>query len=241
MAEFVLISGAWHAGWCWEKLVPLLEEAGHQALAPDLNGMARGQPQVAEQMTIAAWADQIADVLREREKPVILVGHSRSGLVISEVAQRVPEKIKRLIYLAAFLLPDGETIGRTAATIDRGVTPDVIEPGSTDGFVVIRRGLAVPLLYNRCGAQDAAASVDRLVPDPISSFTAPASLSARRYGKVPRGYIECTADHAVPIDLQRAMQTRLPCDRTATLDADHSPFYSAPEALAEALIAMAQD
>ncbi len=240
MARFVLVAGAWHSAWCWEKLTPLLEARGHDVLAPDLAGMARGQPQVAETMTIAAWADEIAELLEQQDEPVILVGHSRSGLVISEAAERLPEKIARLVYLAAFLLPDGAAIGRTAAAIDRGVTPGVLEPGAMEGFVTVKRGLAVPLLYNACGAQDAAASVDRLVPEPQSSFATPAALSQDRYGSVPRGYIECSQDHAVPLDLQRAMQATLPCDPVVTLESDHSPFYSAPEALADALETMAK-
>tara|TARA_B100000953_G_scaffold208309_1_gene171909 strand:- start:2914 stop:3639 length:726 start_codon:yes stop_codon:yes gene_type:complete len=240
MARFVLVAGAWHSAWCWETLAPLLEARGHTVLTPDLAGMARGQPQMADAMTIAAWADDIAELVEKQDEPVILVGHSRSGLIISEVAERAPDKIARLVYLAAFLLPDGASIGRTASTIDRGVTPDVLEPAAMEGFVTVKRGLAVPLFYNACGAQDAAASVDRLVPEPQSSFATPAALSQERYGSVPRGYIECSDDHAVPLDLQRAMQNTLPCDPVVTLESDHSPFYSTPEALADALETMAK-
>ena len=219
--------------------MPLLEARGHQVIAPDLTGMARGQPQFPETMTIAAWADQIADLLRESPEPVVLVGHSRGGLLIGEAAERVPEKVARLVYLSAFLLPGGASIGRTAATIDRGVTPDKLEPGATDKFLVVRRGEAVPTFYHRCEAKDAAASVDRLVPEPVSSFTTPASVTAANFGRIPRGYIECSDDRAVPIDLQRAMQAALPCAPVITLDSDHSPFYSAPEALVDALETMA--
>ncbi|WP_420605767.1 alpha/beta fold hydrolase [Novosphingopyxis sp.] len=240
MARFMLISGAWHAAWCWEKLAPLLEARGHHVAAPDLTGMARGQPQFAERMTIAAWADQIAELLRDSPEQVMLVGHSRGGLVISEAAERVPEKIRQLVYLSAFLLPNGASIGRTAATIDRGVTPDKLEPGSAEGFLVVKRGLAVPTFYHRCDAQDAAASVDRLVPEPVTSFTTPARLTDANFGSRKRGYIECSDDHAVPLDLQRAMQQTLPCDPVVTLESDHSPFYSAPEALADALGTMAE-
>ena len=105
--------------------------------------------------------------------------------------------------------------------------------------MVVKRGMTVPLLYHRCGAQDAAASVDRLVPEPVTSFATPAQLSATRFGSVSRGYIACSDDQAVPIALQRAMLASLPCDPVVTIDSDHSPFYSAPDALVSALEEMA--
>ena len=105
--------------------------------------------------------------------------------------------------------------------------------------MVVKRGMTVPLLYHRCGAQDAAASVDRLVPEPATSFATPAQLSAARFGSVSRGYIACSDDQAVPIALQRAMLASLPCDPVVTIDSDHSPFYSAPDALIAALEEMA--
>jgi pimeloyl-ACP methyl ester carboxylesterase len=83
----------------------MLERAGHRVLTPDLLGMVAGQQPVIEQ-PLQTWADQVADIVAAQDAPVILVGHSRAGLIISEVAERVPRNIGLLVYLCAFLLQD---------------------------------------------------------------------------------------------------------------------------------------
>jgi pimeloyl-ACP methyl ester carboxylesterase len=109
MATFVLVHGAFHGGWCWYKIVPLLEAKGHRVLAPDLPGLGDDHTPLAD-LSLAAWTDSVAAKLHVLGTPVILVGHSRGGIVISEVAERVPEHVSALVYLTAFLVSDGESL-----------------------------------------------------------------------------------------------------------------------------------
>src|SRR5690348_12061426 len=110
MTSFVLIHGAWHGGWCWQRVTPLLEAAGHRVWAPDLPGLGSDRTPL-EQVTLDTWRDFVCKHLERAGEPAILVGHSRGGVVISAVAEAMPEKIARLAYLAAFLVPDGKTLG----------------------------------------------------------------------------------------------------------------------------------
>ena len=87
----------------------LLRGAGHRVDAPDLAGLGTDRTSLAD-ITLATWRDQIAALVDAALEPVVLVGHSRGGIVISEVAEARPDKIARLVYLAAFLLGDGESI-----------------------------------------------------------------------------------------------------------------------------------
>ena len=112
MATFILIHGAWHGGWCWERVVPLLEAQGHRVLAPDLPGMGNDHAPL-NTITLDTWARFVADLIRQQNEKVILVGHSRGGVVISQAAEYVPKHIQGLIYLAAFLIPKGETLWGT--------------------------------------------------------------------------------------------------------------------------------
>ena len=151
MSTFVLVHGAWHGAWCWYKVVPRLTQAGHRVFAPDLPSLGRDRTPVAE-ISLDRWADSICKVVEAAVEPVILVGHSRGGIVISAVAERVPKRIAMLVYLTAFLLRDGETLLEVAQTADSSlVVPNIVvaddqriddRPGRCGPGGVLRRVLA---------------------------------------------------------------------------------------------------
>jgi pimeloyl-ACP methyl ester carboxylesterase len=238
MATFILIHGAWHGGWCWERLTPLLTAAGHQVLAPDLPGMGADTRELGSD-PLCEWADFVADLASEAETPVILVGHSRGGLVISEAAERVPERIDRLVYLTAFLLERGQSLMDVVAGHTE-VGPDAaIRTAEDPSRLVVDPDLGIPIFYSRCSDADARAAASRLTPEPLAALTTPLEISAERFGRVPRAYIEAAEDRAISLDMQRGMQAALPCDPVITLASDHAPFYSAAPELAEALLKLA--
>ena len=107
MATFVLIHGSWHGGWCFDEVKALLEAEGHVAIAPDLPGMGGSDEEMA-QVTLQGWGDFAANLCRSAsQKPVILAGHSRGGLVVSTAAETAPEAIDAIVYICAMMLPDG--------------------------------------------------------------------------------------------------------------------------------------
>ncbi len=127
MATFVLIHGAWHGGWCWERVVPLLEQRGHTVRAPDLPGMGRDRTPLGD-ITLDVWARFVSELVRAELEPVILVGHSRGGIVLSQSAEQIPDRIRTLVYLAAFLVANGDSMWTTAQKVPReaGRSPDMI-------------------------------------------------------------------------------------------------------------------
>ena len=243
MATFVMVHGAWHGGWCFDALRPLIEARGHAMIAPDLPGMGGSDAELAA-CTLTGWGDFIADICRSAAGagPVILVGHSRGGIVISTAAEAAPDAITALVYVCAVLLPDG--VSRSTWKSSRPANPafdaimqrhpsapaTVIDPG---GAAAVFAQLSPPALAD--------AAMARLVAEPDGPRQTPLSLSDARYGSVPRHYIECLQDRTIPIADQRAMQALLPCASVTALDCDHSPFLSAPGALADALIAIATE
>ncbi len=80
MARFILVPGAMHGGWCWERIVPLLGAAGHEVLAPDLPGT-NGDPTPYADDILAQWADFVADLARKGRERAVLVGHSRADFL----------------------------------------------------------------------------------------------------------------------------------------------------------------
>jgi pimeloyl-ACP methyl ester carboxylesterase len=223
----VLIPGAWHGAWCWHRLTPLLERQGARVIAPDLPSLA-GED---------SWARFVADIV-ERNEGCVLLGHSRAGAVISRAAELAPASIRVLVYLCAYLLPDGQSVAEEA----RRDADSLLAPN----MVPVKRGLTCRIrdevlreaFYGACSDGDFAFARERLVPEPLRALAAPVRVSAERFGRVPRAYIETSRDRAISLAAQRRMQAALPCDPVFTLDTDHSPFLSQPDALARILISI---
>lgn len=239
MATFILIHGAWHGGWCWERLIPLLEAEGHRVLAPDLPGTGSDLHELGSD-PLAEWADFVTEMAFGAEAPVILVGHSRGGLVISEAAERAPGRFDKLVYLTAFLLQTGQSLMDVAARYPEVGPGPAIRPTDDPSRVMLDLEQVIPIFYNRTSEADAREAAGRLVSEPLAALTTPLKISAERFGSVPRAYVEATYDRAISLDMQREMQAALPCKLVITLESDHSPFYSAVPELAEALLKLAR-
>jgi pimeloyl-ACP methyl ester carboxylesterase len=239
MSTFVLVHGAWHGAWCWYRIVPRLAQAGHTVLAPDLPSLGSDRTPIKD-VTLAGWAESIGALIEAATEPVVLVGHSRGGIVISSVAERLPERIARLVYVAAFLLRDGETllsVAETVAATSRIVsnlltTPD--QSAITVPDAALREGF-----YGQCPEEDVTLARMLLQPEAAAPSATAMHVTPERFGRVPRAYIECRRDQAIPIELQRRMARESDCPVAASLDTDHSPFFSTPEALVEELLRLA--
>jgi pimeloyl-ACP methyl ester carboxylesterase len=241
MATFVLIHGAWHGAWCWELLTPLLEAEGHRVIAPDLPGMG-DDPTPLDQVSIERWAGFVADVVAAQPEPVILVGHSRAGIVISRAAELAPANLLGLVYLAAFMVRNGQTLEEVMRQIPpRPESANSLKMSDDRRFSTIAPDAVERVFYNSSPPDLVARARTLSGPEPMASFTTALSVSEEGWGSVPRFYIECSQDRAIAPDLQRLMQTALPCRRTIRMSTDHSPFYSAPKALAGHLRSLAEE
>jgi pimeloyl-ACP methyl ester carboxylesterase len=239
MATFVLVHGAWHGGWCFDAVRSMLEAEGHVVLTPDLPGMG-GSDADLNGATLVGWGRFIADLCVAAVQPVILAGHSRGGIVISTAAEAAPGAIKALVYICAMLLPSGMSRGEWKAQQQPNPAFDhVIRPHPTARATVIDTQNAADVFAQMSPPEQVAAAMSRLVAEPDRPRLTPLSLSEACYGSVPRHYIECLQDRTIPIADQRAMQALQPCASVTTIDCDHSPFLSAPRALADALLAIA--
>jgi len=110
VARFLLVHGAWHGGWCWERVVPLLEAAGHRAEAPTLRGLGERAGELEPRIGLRAHVDEVVALLGDGPEPAVLVGHSYGGLVAREAADRAPARVRRLVLLEGWLGDDGESL-----------------------------------------------------------------------------------------------------------------------------------
>ncbi len=235
MATFILVHGAWHDAGCWDRLAVKLRGDGHDVHAPTLPG--HGADQLSPWViTMENYATAINDVAAQLEEKPICVGHSMAGFVLAMAAESCPDLFQKLIFLTAFV-PNGR--GRLLPMIiaDPSLRRRILHSdfdflGGTNS---VRPETAAEFLYTDCTADIQNEATATLLPQPVRPLFSSVEITPSRFGTVPKAFIECTGDQAIPIALQRKMQRYSKFDQVKTLEAAHSPFLSMPEKTADVL------
>ena len=229
----ILIHGAWHAAWCWQKTAHHLLEAGYTVLTPDLPG--HGIKRVAAKtITFNAYTQSVIDLIKAQSQPVTLVGHSMAGLVVSQVAEVMPEAIKSLVYVAAHIPRHGQSLLSIAEqSISRGLSPHLDFDRVQGEIKLAASNEVMSLLYHLCSEEDKAHARNHLQSQPLQPFAATVSLSSR-FQNVNKKAILCRHDRALVLADQEKMCEDI-IDDVLIIDSDHSPFYSASLQLARAI------
>jgi pimeloyl-ACP methyl ester carboxylesterase len=222
LATIVLVHGAWHASWCWERVVPLLQRRGLTVRTVDLPSVG-ARPGAG--IDLSADAAVVERVVAEVGGPVVLCGHSYGGMVISRVEAK---NVARLVYLCAFMPAEGEALvsfgdGKQAPWIqmlDGGLLwPD---PAQAD-----------TVFYSRCDAETRRWARSKLRPQSVE--TTMESVQRPAWRNAPSTYVVCAQDMALPADVQRNVFVPRATE-SVELQADHSPFLSQPGTLAGVLV-----
>jgi pimeloyl-ACP methyl ester carboxylesterase len=223
----VLVHGAWHGAWCWAALQAELDRQGVASIAVDLPGHGASTLPLSD---MYGDARHVVDVATRVGRPVVLVGHSYGGAVITEAAHILAgsdnaghRRVEHLVYLAAFCLEEGESVMSIATSPVGGpvLLVEAMLPGS-EGSTVLDPDKAHAALYGSCSAEISTAATARLSPQPMSTFGQPVSGSP--WKNVPSTYVVCERDEAVHPGHQRHMAAR--CGQVHVFDTDHSPFVS---------------
>src|SRR5262245_31694571 len=204
MATILLVHGAWHGSWCWAKVVSLLQRAGHNAVTLDLPGRA-GDTTPIENLSLERYARAVCHVAGLQQQPVVVVGHSLGGVVITQAAEYDPQNFAKLVYLCAFLPRNGQSL-RDLAQTDVGLVMPNVRPDTPKGYFSFRKDAPLrDIFYHDCSEEDVRRAEVMLVPEPMAPSATPVSVTEHRFGRVPRAYIECRQDRAIPPSLQRTM------------------------------------
>jgi pimeloyl-ACP methyl ester carboxylesterase len=217
----VSVHGAWAGGWQMKKVAPLLEAKGWQVYRPSLSGLGEHFNTARADIGLATHIDDIVNfILFENLHDVVLLGHSYGGMVITGVADRIPERIRRLVYLDAFVPENGESV----MTIRKTGAAD-IEKMAKDGFII--PGWVKP---DKPFPKD--------VPHPLKTFTDPIVLKNPAAAKIPATYILTVEKGKKPEDddfffaAERARARGWP---VIIMEGDHVVNWRQPEATAELL------
>lgn len=233
MKHYILVHGAWEGAWSWDATRPVLEHKGHQVTAVDLPG-SPGNKQAISDVTMDSYVQTVVDAINALDHKVILVGHSMAGAVITQVAEAIPEKIEKLVYVAAFLLknggsvleamqsdPNGEFLPELTFSEDQSYATASETTWRSKAFHDVDESSileALPLVNNLAQATE--------------PFMAKTAVSVERFGSVPKVYIRTSIDKMVSPGFQDEMIKNWEVGQVHTLVSGHFPTLSMPENLA---------
>ncbi|XAR51652.1 hypothetical protein NMG60_11006333 [Bertholletia excelsa] len=246
-SHFVLVHGGGFGAWCWYKTIALLEEGGYRVTAIDLTGSGIHSFDTNSITSLSQYVKPLTALLEKLAdgEKVVLVGHDFGGTCISYAMELFPHKVSKAIFIAAAMLTSGQS------TLDMFSQKDdsndmmgqaqifLYANGNTQPPTAIDldKSLLKELLFNQSPAKDVALASVSMRPIPFPPVLEKLSLSDMKYGTVRRFYIETPEDNAIPISLQESMINKSPPERVFRLKgADHSPFFSKPQALHKLLV-----
>jgi len=236
MKHFVLVHGAWGGAWEFAELATLLAADGSQVTAVDLPGHGNNKAPIAD-VTLAAYVRKVTEVAERLDAQAILVGHSLAGSIISQVAEDIPEKVDRLIYVAASLPRSGDTVLGLMESDEGGQLLPNILFSEDQSYATINADLVRDLLLHDVEDKD---RVERLIPEFLfkqatAPFMAPVNLSEERFGAIAKYYVRATQDKVMSLSLQDRMLGHWPVEKVITLDSGHFPLTSMAQTLSDAI------
>ena len=233
METFVLVHGAWHDGSAWDPTVRHLESKGHRAFAPTMAGHGKS---AARNVNHAQCTESIARSIVDRSlRDVVLVGHSFGGTVICKVAEAIPERIKRLVFLNAFVLKDGNSL------MDES-PPHYVELFDRLAKESVAHTVMIPFpiwresFVNDADIETAKWTYAQLSPEPYQPCTDKLDLKKFYLLQTPKSFINCTEDIALPPGewgWHPRMSSRLGLHRLVQMPGSHEVIYTNPGGLAE--------
>lgn len=225
----VLVHGAWHGGWCWKKLTPLLTAAGHSVYTPTLTGLGDRAHLARPDVNLDAHVqDMVAFLEMEDLRDVMLVGHSYAGMVISAVAERARPRLRSLVYLDAFVPENGKRMLDYVPPERRG---GMVKSGTETGYAA-----PIPLkVFGVTREEDLAWANPRIVRHPFGTMDQPIRLAQPPASGLPRAFILCSNPSSGTFD-QFAERIRKDASwKFYDLPTGHDAMITAPQELARIL------
>lgn len=244
MANFVLVHGAWHGGWCWQRVVAALAAQGHRTHAVTLTGLGERAHLLSPTITLETHiADVAAAIEAEELQDVVLAVHSYAGMIGTAIADRMAGRLRHLVYVDAVVPKPGESWSSTHARTTREARLAAAQASPDHAFPA-----PDPSVFGLSAADHAWVS-RRQTPHPGHTYEAPLQFDPRRVAAVPRTFVNCTRPALATIDAIRPRMTDPAFwdgawlggggARVVELQTGHDPMISAPSELSRVLLACA--
>ena len=235
-ATIVLVHGAWSDATAWQATIPALKAQGHEVITVNLPGHGSDITSFAN-ISLQSYVDAVKNAIGDR-KNIILVGHSMAGIVISQVAEEMPDRIKELVYLAAYLPQNGESLLSLAKQDADSHIGKYLKIDQATGSANVAKDGVIDVFAADAPAQVGDYIANNIKPEPLAPLATPVTLTEGKFGSVKKVYIHTTDDHAVSFTLQKTMvKNNGHISKEYSLPSSHTPFISMPDRLAAILLA----
>lgn len=231
---FICIHGALMGGWSWDKLRSALESAGHEVITPDLPGRSE-DPRAHVDINLMTHVDSLEAYLQKASHPVVMLAHSMGGIVASMLAERHPDRVRKLIYLTAYAPRNGESLAEVFEDYFKN-------PVDYDAATMsIRRGLqwepeaVIEIAYSDCNDETQAIIRQKLCDEPAQPSFDKLVLSSERFGQVDKAYVTVKGDRVIPLELQVKMADWHEIGARIEMVGEHGPMLSDPDGLVDKL------
>lgn len=239
----VLVHGAWQASFAWEQIKNNLVADGYDVTVINLEGHGEDDTPVSG-LSFTGYANQVKEAITSFDKPVILVGHSLGGAIITQVASEMPAKINKLVYVAGFIPQNGKSVLDYAGMDSGSLLGPVLEFNQDHTSA----GLVDPELnFPEVFIQDGTEAQKQFVlshykAEPVAPLATPLKYTLENYNSAGRKYyVFTTMDNAISYPFQQQMATEAGITKNFTIQTGHSPFISKPNELTSILQDIAKD
>lgn len=229
-----LVHGAFEDGHVWQGVEAKLEADGYPVLAIELPGRPAA-PMSPADVSLDLYRDTVLKALATTKRPAVLVGHSFGGITISAVAEAAPEKVKTLVYVAAYLPRDGDSLVSMAQRDPDAKIGPHLQIKKEQGIAVVEYAARADLFANDGPAPLRAAIADLVIDEPLAPLATPVHVTDARFGHVDKVYVHTSKDQVISPAFQAAMVAATPVRSETTLATGHTPFLTDPAGLVDAI------
>jgi pimeloyl-ACP methyl ester carboxylesterase len=230
-SPIVLVHGAWETSAVWQEVAVILTRDGYKTINVDLPGRP-GNPAAPNEVSLELYQKTVAEAVARASVPVVLVGHSFGGFIISAEAEAEPKRVKTLVFVAAYIPQDGQSLFSLATTDKGSKVGPALHLDKATGYASIAYASRASLFANDAPASVGKFVADGVVDEPLPPLVTPVRLSPSRFGTVDKVYIETLRDNVISPGFQLMMVKNTPVRLLLSIDTGHTPFITQPQLLA---------
>jgi len=236
---FVLVHGAWEWPWSWSHTEKFLTEAGHSVVSVELPGHGDDTTPIAE-LSLDVYANKIGEELNKIEEKVILVAHSFGGMSASKIAEQMPHKIEKLVFIASAIPYEGKNMIEILEADEWSQLLENIVFSDDKSWASVKEDALLNVIFTGATQEQIDVIKPKLAKEATAPFFETVETTEANFGSIAKGYIECLEDKVMSPKTQRLMQEVAGIKDVIQLQSGHVPLETFPKELSEALITISK-